>query len=50
MLTFLNVLTWLVVFLPITAVLFLRGAIAVGRRFGPLPRTLARIDSVLNGE
>lgn len=50
MLTFLNIVTWMVVFLPITAVLALRGTIAVARRRGPLPRRLARIDRVLNGD
>jgi hypothetical protein len=49
-LTFLNILTWAVVFLPITAVLVLRAAIMVAKRSGRMPQSLARIDLVLNGK
>lgn len=49
MLTVLNIVTWAVVFLPITGFLALKAAIALARRTGRLSGTLARIDTILHG-
>lgn len=46
-LAFVNLVTWAVVFLPITAVLGLRAAIALARRRGRLAGRLAWIDAIL---